>query len=153
MELFGINYYWSQIISAAAFSDDCRRCHNDCPVKMMKLEMVTLNTACLFQLASWPNKCLNSYCLLLRFVCDGFWDCPYGFDEINCTITNHTGLFRCYSTSITILPTSVCDNIHDCPLEDDEEACDLSHVPCPLECSCLLHAKISYEILVKKYFY
>ena len=73
-------------------------------------------------------------------MCDSFWDCPYGFDEINCAITNHTGLYRCHNTSITILPGSVCDNILDCPSGDDEKACDLSREPCPSNCSCLLHA-------------
>ena len=34
-----------------------------------------------------PNgtfKCHQYYCIYLRYVCDGFWDCPFGYEENMC---------------------------------------------------------------------
>ena len=79
-------------------------------------------------------KCPFSYCIKLRYLCDGFWDCTKGVDEKTCSITNHAGFYKCRNTSIIISPASVCDNTIDCPLDDDEVACSISRVECPYDC-------------------
>ncbi len=84
-------------------------------------------------------KCPDSYCIKLRYLCDGYWDCPYGLDEKSCDVTKHPGFYRCLNTSIVIQPKSVCDNVTDCPSEDDEVNCAYSRVMCPYNCTCLLH--------------
>ncbi len=40
-------------------------------------------------------KCPDHYCIRLGYVCDGYWDCPQGYDEINCQNISHPGYFRC----------------------------------------------------------
>ncbi len=85
-------------------------------------------------------KCPQYYCVHLRYVCDGFWDCPFGYDESQCIKTAREGFFHCKSSMIFIVPNSVCDKIIDCPLRDDEIACDIAWLPCPETCFCLVYA-------------
>ncbi len=85
-------------------------------------------------------KCLGYYCVPWRYVCDGYWDCPLGYDEDICITTSRLGFFHCANSLIQILNFSICDNIIDCPENDDEEFCDLSKAVCPSSCFCILYS-------------
>ncbi len=85
-------------------------------------------------------KCPDSYCLPWRYICDGYWDCPFGYDEQTCFSKHHPGLYHCKDTMIAVLLDSICDFIVDCPKYDDEEFCDLHNVTCPDICFCYLHS-------------
>ena len=85
-------------------------------------------------------KCPNYYCLPWRFVCDGYWDCPLGYDEDNCNRRSLPGLYHCSSGVIYIMLHSLCDDIFDCPERDDEENCDLNNTFCPAKCSCFRYS-------------
>ncbi len=82
-------------------------------------------------------KCPRYYCLHWRYVCDGFWDCPFGFDEVSCSNKNKPGFFHCSSSCINVMPHSVCDGIPDCPSGIDEYFCELHEARCPYSCFCL----------------
>ncbi len=82
-------------------------------------------------------KCHQYYCVHLRYVCDGFWDCPFGHDENQCGNTTREGFFHCKSSMIFVAPKSVCDKVIDCPLKDDEKACDVARLLCPETCICV----------------
>ena len=89
-----------------------------------------------------PNdtfKCPGLYCVKLRYVCDGLWDCPSGHEENNCT-SSSPGLYKCKDTLIHVALENICDNVTDCPLSDDQIFCDIRYVTCPENCSCLLYA-------------
>ena len=85
-------------------------------------------------------KCPQYYCVHLRFVCDGYFDCPFGYEEHNCENRTMPGMFHCKNTSIYIAPQSVCDTTVDCPVGDDEVSCDIARLKCPYGCDCLLYA-------------
>ncbi len=87
-------------------------------------------------------KCPHHYCLPWRFVCDGYWDCPLGYDEEHCLLKSMPGFFHCHSSCVHIMLHSLCDNILDCPGEDDETNCDLNNTVCPLKCSCFRYSLI-----------
>ncbi|XP_033745945.1 uncharacterized protein LOC117331366 [Pecten maximus] len=77
-------------------------------------------------------KCRNSYCIHVRFLCDGRKHCPNGEDEEMCDRTC-VGLFRCHNSDICLGQVEVCDGIPQCPEGDDEALCD---VHCPPGCTC-----------------
>ncbi len=52
-------------------------------------------------------KCPGYYCLPYRHICDGLWDCPWGYDENNCISVEKPGFFHCSDTLIYILPGSI----------------------------------------------
>ena len=70
------------------------------------------------------KKCPGFYCVPLRTVCDGKWDCPGGIDEENCARISCPGLYRCNSSAVCIIIISICDAIIDCPVHDDEVVCE-----------------------------
>ncbi len=82
-------------------------------------------------------KCPQYYCVHLRYVCDGYFDCPFGYEEHNCKRSSMPQMFHCVNTSIFIAPQSVCDTIVDCPVGDDELSCDIARLKCPYTCDCL----------------
>ena len=79
-------------------------------------------------------KCLNSYCIPYKYVCDNTWDCPTGYDEQKCHDSNCSGLFHCQNQTACISLTRVCDGKPDCFELDDELFC---HVLCPQQCFCI----------------
>ena len=85
-------------------------------------------------------KCPDLYCVKLRYLCDGYWDCQQGYDETNCTRLSYPGFYKCKSSAIFLVLENICDDIPDCPLVDDELFCDLSHIECNINCDCLLYA-------------
>ena len=98
-------------------------------------------------------KCLEYYCIPWGYVCDGKWDCPYGYDEFNkfsCHTTRKCeNMFRCKHSQICIPVTDVCNGLLDCPLEDDELLCELKNTICPKLCTCLHFAVMCVKIMEK----
>ena len=80
-------------------------------------------------------KCMNSYCIPFRYVCDGQWDCWNGEDELSCKVITCRNMFKCRQTSTCIHINNVCDGIYDCLMEDDEKLCDVQN--CAQQCFCL----------------
>ena len=93
-------------------------------------------------------KCPRSYCVPLRRVCDGIYDCYNGEDENNCHNNICRGYLKCREVEFCIHPTEICDGYRHCPHGDDEKFCDV-HV-CPSGCICLgrgvvcEHERITY---------
>ena len=78
-------------------------------------------------------KCLLSYCIPVRQVCDGVSDCPAGEDEVNCDRLQCTGLFQCRQSSTCLPPWDICDGtVHCKDFLDDEIYC----APCPYGMLC-----------------
>ncbi|XP_071479554.1 uncharacterized protein [Diadema antillarum] len=78
-----------------------------------------------------PNfmiKCPSSYCIPLRYWCDGVLDCPYGEDEDQCArFVCPPGSYRCHGYTTCITQDEVCDEVIHCPEKDDELFCDLQN--------------------------
>ncbi len=92
-------------------------------------------------------KCPNQYCVKLRYLCDGHWDCSQGYDEDTCLTSNIPGYFKCKNSNISISLLNICDRAIDCPNLDDELFCELNEIQCPINCTCLLYS-ISCERLL-----
>ncbi len=71
-------------------------------------------------LCEGTSRCPHYYCLPFRYVCDGHWDCPLGYDEDNCAVRTIPGYYYCNSSVRYILLNNLCDDICDCPEKDDE---------------------------------
>ena len=87
-------------------------------------------------------KCPGFYCIPLRYVCNGLWECPGGVEELphmNCHTRTCSGLFKCLDSLICIAPESLCDGIIDCPHGDDIQFCDMNLAVCPRSCTCFLY--------------
>ena len=90
-------------------------------------------TNCNNWLCQRSYKCDFSYCIPLRYICDGTVDCPNGEDEIDCKDPLPCpGLLKC-RLGQCVHPSEVCDGIVHCPLADDERTC-LGE--CPNGCVC-----------------
>ena len=89
-------------------------------------------------------KCPGYHCIPWAYVCDGKWDCPFGYDEslsAGCSSTRVChNLFKCRNSNTCIHLSDVCDGSNDCPHNHDELLCDLKGTPCPKACQCLLYA-------------
>ena len=82
-------------------------------------------------------KCPGYYCVHKKYVCDGDWDCPHGFDESGCTGISCPGEFKCKNASICLSVLSVCDHSTECPYMDDELLCNRPLPNCHRACNCL----------------
>lgn len=81
-------------------------------------------------------KCLFSYCVPIRNLCDGMSDCPLSDDERNCRRHTLPGHFRCRFVSFVLPYSEVCDGVLNCPQGEDEEMCNFT---CPENCSCFAY--------------
>ena len=94
-----------------------------------------------------PNmfKCPNSYCIPVKHVCDGTYDCVNGWDERYCNNFSCPGLFRCDDEISCIEQQLVCDGTSHCKHGDDEMFCDF--ITCPKGCLCkgyVLNCSLKY---------
>ncbi len=90
-------------------------------------------------------KCPRYHCIPWHYVCDGQWDCPFGYDEEDCKPKLRSGFYHCSNSVVLILPHSICDDVTDCPEADDQQNCELHNSICPPSCFCFLsffHCKI-----------
>ena len=87
---------------------------------------------CRYVMCHGGYKCLLSYCLPVRKVCDGVVDCVNGEDEENCAEFTCPGFLRCYNSKTCISEDEVCDGVANCPHADDERYCQ----SCPHQCEC-----------------
>ena len=98
-------------------------------------------------------KCLDSYCIPWKYVCDGKWDCPNGDDEQKSYICMHISkcqaMFKCKGEHHTCISFGqVCDNRLDCLYHDDEMFCELKLIQCPSSCNCLIFAITCVRLLL-----
>ena len=97
-------------------------------------------------------KCPGYHCIPWSYVCDGKWDCPHGYDELEKSFcgpsTECSGMFKCKSSGICIHLENTCDSTPDCPQSDDEIHCDLKHIICPSVCKCLLYTVLCWNIKI-----
>ncbi|OWF49263.1 G-protein coupled receptor GRL101 [Mizuhopecten yessoensis] len=78
-------------------------------------------------------KCPGSFCLHLRFVCDGTSHCPGQEDELDCDSMTCDGHYRCHVNRKCIPFNQLCDGVQQCRRNDDELNCS-PH--CPENCDC-----------------
>ena len=78
-------------------------------------------------------KCPESYCVPMRYVCNGRLDCPNGEDESGCMAGQMEcpGSLRCKDGGC-VPPSKICDGIVHCPHGDDERCI----INCPPGCIC-----------------
>ena len=77
-------------------------------------------------------KCMMSYCIPTRKLCDGVIDCPVGEDEANCNEYICPGHMRCSGVTYCVPPHEICDGISHCLRQDDEKYCQV----CSQGCQC-----------------
>ena len=82
-------------------------------------------------------KCPGYYCIPWGYICDGKWDCPFGYDEKSCSYRHCKRMFKCVRSQICLHIGDVCDGYNDCPWNDDELMCILVGIKCPDTCKCL----------------
>ena len=96
-------------------------------------------------------QCPGYYCIPWKYVCDGKWDCPRGYEskENNCGITRSCSyMFKCRNHQVCIHLSERCDSKNDCPLGDDEYSCSLNENICPNLCQCSLFAIQCYNMRI-----
>ena len=80
-------------------------------------------------------KCMDSYCIPTRMVCDGIRDCPSGEDETSCDQFSCRGYIKCKDSHQCIHLNDICDGVVQClDHMDDEMFCHSTN--CPRNCIC-----------------
>ena len=92
---------------------------------------------CRYFVCNLHFKCFGYYCIPWGHTCDGKWDCPFGYDEKNCSQRHCYGMFKCVRFQICLHIGDICDGYYDCPWNDDELMCKLIGTKCPVKCRCL----------------
>ncbi len=86
-------------------------------------------------------SCPDFYCVPWPYVCNGVWDCPYGYDENemhNCGENRSCQqMLKCRKSQICVHISDMCNSVQNCPQNDDELLCELFNTVCPLDCVCL----------------
>ena len=69
----------------------------------------------------------SSYCFPWSYVCNGKWDCPGGYDEIEKSCQKHCrNMYKCVRTQITCVHVgNICDRYTDCLFGDNEQFCHI----------------------------
>ena len=91
----------------------------------------------------------NTTAYLGLILCDGKWDCPYGYDETqhNCGSSRLCiNKFKCRLSQICIHIYDVCNNLSDCPLQDDEALYQFKNIMCSKMCKCLNFALMCQDV-------
>lgn len=63
------------------------------------------------------------FCINIKYLCDGFYDCYDKSDEMNCPENSTLNRFLCNDHSQLIGTQLVCDFIKDCKDGSDEIDC------------------------------
>ncbi len=85
-------------------------------------------------------KCPLSHCIPHNYLCDGKWDCLFGYDELVCP-KMCLNMYKCGGAiHVCVYLGKVCDGEEECPQGDDEMFCDLNSMQCPHQCSCFMYA-------------
>ena len=87
-------------------------------------------------------KCLYSYCLPMSLVCDGYYDCPDGEDELFCSKLVCPGLLKCRGENKCVSDDELCDGQVNCRFTFDDE---ITCTKCPPGCVCFYYM-ISCEV-------
>ena len=86
-------------------------------------------------------KCPGYYCIPWGYLCNGKWDCPDGYDEVNCNYYSKcVDMFHCIGSQMCLHLQQICDKYIDCPFGDDEFLCKLKESPCLVGCNCHQYA-------------
>ena len=91
-----------------------------------------LGEFCKHHVCNHHYKCVLSYCIPTRKVCDGIVDCPDGDDETHCGNMACPDHLHCSSTTFCVPPHEICDGEPQCPLGEDEKM----SIQCPAGCLC-----------------
>ncbi len=87
-------------------------------------------------------QCPGYYCIPYGYQCDGKWDCPFGEEELGCSLNSTcTNMFKCKLLQRCIHLGDVCDGVSDCHLGEDEQMCDIKDT-CPTLCRCFHYALV-----------
>ncbi len=102
------------------------------------------------------NCQISKKCIPFYQHCDGYKDCIFNEDEINCQdLCNKSTSFRCSTNEKCITKDDLCNNITDCLNNEDEHDIICGHFcewPSLNTCSSMKIKRNDFEFKKKKYF-